>query len=499
MAQIVRPAGDRGRFFSAQRADARPHAAVHPRHFRGRHHAAAISVVVLLVVVTFQIFPRHDVTVLSDGRAVRVSTTFDAPSEALAAAEVNVESGDRALYGIGGRYRSVAVQHARSVQIQVDGKLWEKRTQMTTVGGALADAGIELGSNDRYMIDGKPAALRSPLVSSLAGDQAVPTGFAPGDVAAIPVRITVVRARPVTIYVDTQRIDAASSAETVDGLLAELNMTVLDSDLVKPGVETAIVPGMVIRLAKARLVPLRIDGRDSSLYTQATTVADVLKLLTLDPGEGDLLDPPRDTVLTDGMTVVVGTTRTFEEEVSTEIAPATVFENDTSQPASYYKVIAGSAGIRMTRYRVTLKNGTETSRIAIGSPRIQTPATPTRRISGGSRAQIPIAGAAGVPQYYTKKLTNVQATWYNASHGGKAADDPWYGITADGSHLDYGICATDWSYIPRGTLMYIPGYGNCRAADTGGAINGAHIDLGYPESVGDPGWGNRYIDVYILD
>ena len=153
MAQIVRPAGDRGRFFSAQRADARPRATVHPRHFRGRHHAAAISVVVLLVVVTFQLFPRRDVTVLSDGRAVRVSTTFDAPSEALAAAEVNVENGDRALYGTGGKYGSVAVQRARSVQIEVDGKLWEKRTQMTKVGGALADAGFEVGSNERLLIE----------------------------------------------------------------------------------------------------------------------------------------------------------------------------------------------------------------------------------------------------------------------------------------------------------------------------------------------------------
>jgi len=50
-----------------------------------------------------------------------------------------------------------------------------------------------------------------------------------------------------------------------------------------------------------------------------------------------------------------------------------------------------------------------------------------------------------------------------------------------------------------GTKFYVPDYGMCVAADTGGAIKGAIIDLGFPETVGDPGWGRRVVDIYIVD
>ncbi len=90
-------------------------------------------------------------------------------------------------------------------------------------------------------------------------------------------------------------------------------------------------------------------------------------------------------------------------------------------------------------------------------------------------------------------------TWYNASHGGKSRDDPAYGITATGVRVDKGICAVDPSVIPLGTWMYIPGYGLCLAADVGGGVKGYHVDLGFPESVGDPGWGKRVLDIYILE
>jgi uncharacterized protein YabE (DUF348 family) len=236
----VRPAESRGRIFSDQRARAQRRTKAHALHFRGRHHAAAISVVVILVVVMFQLFPRRDVTILSDGQAFRVSTAFDGSSEALAAADVNVEPGDRTLYGSGGKYNAVIVQRARPVIFEVDGVTTEKRTRLSTVGGALADAGIVLGPNDKVLLDVKPAAERVPLVSSASlpksatNEQGVTTGLAPGDASAIPVHISVIRARPVTVFVDTERRDAQTSADTIGGLLTELGMPVRESDLVSP-------------------------------------------------------------------------------------------------------------------------------------------------------------------------------------------------------------------------------------------------------------------------
>jgi 3D (Asp-Asp-Asp) domain-containing protein/peptidoglycan hydrolase CwlO-like protein len=51
------------------------------------------------------------------------------------------------------------------------------------------------------------------------------------------------------------------------------------------------------------------------------------------------------------------------------------------------------------------------------------------------------------------------------------------GSTATGLPVGPGIVATDPSVIPLGTRMTIPGYGEGVAADTGGAVQGARIDV----------------------
>src|SRR5205814_838589 len=126
-------------------------------HFRGRHHAATIFVVLLLAVVGFRLFPGQDVTVLNNGQSYRVSTTFDARSEALAAGSVDLAPGDRVLEGNGGRHTSLAVQRARPVSVEVDARVVTLRTQATTIAGALADAGISLSPNDRVYLDDRLA------------------------------------------------------------------------------------------------------------------------------------------------------------------------------------------------------------------------------------------------------------------------------------------------------------------------------------------------------
>ena len=85
----------------------------------------------------------------------------------------------------------------------------------------------------------------------------------------------------------------------------------------------------------------------------------------------------------------------------------------------------------------------------------------------------------------------VWATWYTAASAGG------YGTTATGTIVQKGTVAVDPSVFPLGTRMYIPGYGYGVAEDTGGAIIGHIIDLGYgPNDVWD--WSSRYIDICIL-
>lgn len=88
---------------------------------------------------------------------------------------------------------------------------------------------------------------------------------------------------------------------------------------------------------------------------------------------------------------------------------------------------------------------------------------------------------------------NMEATAYLPTDGGGN------GITASGMVARRGVVAVDTDVIPLGTRLYIPGYGEAIAADTGGAIYGERIDL-CMESYGEAmQFGRRDVTVYVLD
>lgn len=73
------------------------------------------------------------------------------------------------------------------------------------------------------------------------------------------------------------------------------------------------------------------------------------------------------------------------------------------------------------------------------------------------------------------------------------------GTTASGVGVRYGIVAVDPRVIPLGTRLWIPGYGEGLAADTGGAIKGNRIDVWLPSEQQALDWGVKTITITILD
>lgn len=71
------------------------------------------------------------------------------------------------------------------------------------------------------------------------------------------------------------------------------------------------------------------------------------------------------------------------------------------------------------------------------------------------------------------------------------------GSTATGLRVGWGVAAVDPSVIPLGTHMTVPGYGAAVAADTGGAVSGATIDLWFPTVAQANAWGRRVVTIVL--
>ena len=74
----------------------------------------------------------------------------------------------------------------------------------------------------------------------------------------------------------------------------------------------------------------------------------------------------------------------------------------------------------------------------------------------------------------------------------------WTGCrTATGTWPSRGTIATDPRVIPTGSKLWVEGYGEAVAADTGGAIKGQRIDLYMDTKHECLQWGRRKVEVQI--
>lgn len=119
----------------------------------------------------------------------------------------------------------------------------------------------------------------------------------------------------------------------------------------------------------------------------------------------------------------------------------------------------------------------------------------TRRAMASLANTSSSSSRGGDVQRYSKVLDMV-ATAYcpcdkcNYPYGGQPS--------ALGLPLEYGIIAVDPSVIPLGTHMYVEGYGEGIAADTGGAIKGNRLDLCFGDHQSALDYGIHNVKAYIL-
>ncbi|WP_421662942.1 LysM peptidoglycan-binding domain-containing protein [Lysinibacillus telephonicus] len=126
------------------------------------------------------------------------------------------------------------------------------------------------------------------------------------------------------------------------------------------------------------------------------------------------------------------------------------------------------------------------------APKATTPAESNKAAQEStSEATAPAASSTG------SKVITVEATAYTASCEGCS------GITSTGINLkenpDAKVISVDPSVIPLGSKVYVEGYGEAIAGDTGGSIKGNKIDVFIPSKQDAADFGVKQLKVTILD
>lgn len=94
------------------------------------------------------------------------------------------------------------------------------------------------------------------------------------------------------------------------------------------------------------------------------------------------------------------------------------------------------------------------------------------------------------------KIFEMEATAYTDD---EISQGKWVGQTATGRKPQVGVVAVDPKVIPLETLLYVEGYGDAIAGDTGGDIKGNRIDLFMPTRGEALEYGRRQIKVRVKE
>lgn len=180
-------------------------------------------------------------------------------------------------------------------------------------------------------------------------------------------------------------------------------------------------------------------------------------------------------------------TTKLEEE--TEItARKTIYQDDPETEAGIEKILEeGEDGKIVKIIKITYYEGQEYEREITST---ETTSPKDRKILRGTKIVWKNLDTPDGTIRYWKKM-RVYATHYDSRCPGC---NEW---TAIGMRAGKGVIAVDPKVISLRSKVYIPGYGLAVAGDTGGAIKGNIIDLGFDDAR-TAGWSAKFIDIYLL-
>jgi len=370
----------------------------------------------------------------------------------------------------------VEVRRARPVYISADGHSRLLRTHATSVEAVLEEARVSLGPHDEVEIEGDLLTANPSAADSE------------------PAYITVRRAIPFTLHEDGRATTLYTTAPTVGEALRRIGLTLYLADGVRPGLGERISAGMHVYVDRSIPVTVQVDGRMVRTRTHRERVDEVLADLGIVLTGQDYTTPTLDSPLEENGTVrVVRVSERFLIEQE-PIPFETVWQADPDLEIDHRRLLQeGARGILERRIRIRYEDGREVAR-AVEDEYVAVPPT-TKTIGYGTKIVVRTLDTPSGPIEYWRVI-RMLATSYSASTAGTPKTSRWYGRTATGMKMEHGIVAVDPRVINLRSQVYVPGYGIGIAGDTGGAIKGRRIDLGYDDD--NLVLWYRWVDVYLL-
>ena len=187
----------------------------------------------------------------------------------------------------------------------------------------------------------------------------------------------------------------------------------------------------------------------------------------------------------------IHTTSRFETKLEskvTKLDKKIVYKDDPEQEIGEEKVVEeGKDGQKTQIFKVTFFEGEEFDRELV-STELENPQD--KIVLRGTKIVWRTLDTPNGQISYWRKI-RVWATHYDSHCPG--CDE----TTATGLRAGKGVIAVDPSVIKLGTKVFVPGYGAAVAGDTGGAIKGKIIDLGFDDAR-TSGWSAHFVDIYLL-
>lgn len=301
-------------------------------------------------------------------------------------------------------------------------------------------------------------------------------------------------AKQITIVDNGVSTVTVTRSANVQGFLEERNIHLGSYDQLSLSTEEPLKQGSHLVIDRAKAVAIYADGEEQSTYTTEHTVGEFIQSMNITLGAEDTITPELDTLVREGMTVIITRVHTEYEETRHALAYKVVEQqNDKLEKGKQKVVTAGVEGEVIFKRAKVYEDGRLVSQsvvektvtkpavnqvIAIGTKKPEVQALVYNGAPAASEAKTVQLNGKSIKVKRT--LSNVTLTAYHAGFAstGKKEGDPYYGITSSGTTVEEGrTIAVDPKVIPMGWWVYIDGIGLRRAEDTGSAIKGKKIDI----------------------